>query len=90
LFNLRSNHVKQPKSQQIMTLQQTIKRLSEERKRVLGQMYSYQRRLEEANRTSLEAIPLEVIDLDNTVNFLDQKQILLLKIQEELKKITHL
>jgi hypothetical protein len=89
-LNLRSNHVKQPKSQQIMTLQQTIKRLSEERKRVLGQMYSYQRRLEEANRTSLEAIPLEVIDLDNTVNFLDQKQILLLKIQEELKKITHL
>jgi hypothetical protein len=73
-----------------MTLQQTIKKLSEERKRVLGQMYSYQRRLEEANRTSLEAIPLEVIDLDNTVNFLDQKQILLLKIQEELRKVTHL
>jgi hypothetical protein len=73
-----------------MTLKQTIRKFTEKRKLLIAEMQIYEFKLQEAKHRNFANIPLDVIDLENTVNLLDAKQIQLLQTIEELKKITHL
>jgi len=73
-----------------MTLKQTIQKFKEQRRNVMQSILCYQFRLKNFPDNEYPLHQLERDDIFNTIEFLDQKNILLQKIIEELQEVTHL